>query len=480
MNKIIINDFAPLADKFASIPAEGSSEYQSAGDLLNSNARELINYATFTGQGIDLLNSNLFFAEESDNVGYISSGCSNNSGVFNPAVDIVIELAEGLYSAPGITFYFWQNYCTEVDVKWYKNSELRGSETFFPDSLEFYGDKKVEDFNKIIVSFKKTEIPYQFVKLVGIDLGKVREITDLISNVEIFTEINPDCADVPGSTCDFIAGVTEFEPQDMQELYVYGGKEEKLFGKFVIDRVPSVGKDKYSFECSDEIMKTDKPVYPQKPQSTYKISELNAEIKTASNVDIICDKYNDTEVVGFIEKDKSVRLAAAMMSFSLGCFLTGFGSKALKMIKPKNRRDKIISASQILGRAEYTPKASYTEIILNQYTEQFGEPTDTRKKVNSAKRATDSVNPLRFDKYSLVSDIDEMINRVEETGFRRNEITARIIYEDEALGDICKIETPFDGVKTGMIISMNISIGHRITATIKMIERDFSSEGDEE
>lgn len=477
MNKIIINDFAPLADKFATVPAEGSSDYQSAGDLLNSNARKLVDYASFTGQGIDLLNMNLIFAEEADNVGYISSECSNHLREFTPAVDIVIDLAEGLYSAPGITFHFWQNYCIEVAVTWYNSSELISSKTFYPDSLEYFGENKVENFNRVVVSFLKTEIPYQFVKLAGIDLGKIREITDLISNIEIFTEISPDCSDVPGSTCDFVAGVTEFKPQDMQELYVYGGKEEKLFGKFVIDRVPSVGKNKYSFECSDEIMKMNKPKYPQKAQSTYKVSELNGDIKKASNVDIIFDEYNDSEVVGFIEKDKSVRLAAAMLSFSLGCFLTGFGSKVLKMIKPKNRKHKVISSSQILGKAEYSPKAPYTEIILNQYTGEFGDPTDNRTATFAGKRATDSVNPLIFDKYSLVSNLDEMFNRVAEAGFRRNEITARIIYNDEALGDICRIETPYDGIKTGIITSMSISLGHRTTATIKMIERDFSSEG---
>lgn len=477
MNKIIINDFAPLADKFATVPAEGSSNYQSAGDLLNGNARELINYASFTGQGIDLLNTDLVLAEETDNVGYISSACSNNLRELNPAVDIVINLAEGLYSAPGITFHFWQNYCIEVTVEWYNNSDLISSKIFYPDSLEFYGDNKVENFNRIVISFSKTEIPYQFVKLAGIDLGKIREITDLISNIEIFTEISPDCSDVPGSTCDFVAVVTEFKPQDMQELYVYGGKEEKLFGKFIIDRVPSVGKNKYSFECSDEIMKMDKPKYPQKTQATYKVSELNADIKKASNVDIICDEYDDSEVVGFIEKDKSVRLASAMISFSLGCFLTGFGSKVLRLIKPKNLKHKVISSSQILGKAEYSPKAPYTEIILNQYTNEFGNPADNRNATLVGKRATDAVNPLIFDKYSLVSNIDEMLNRVVEAGFRRNEIIARIIYNDEAIGDICGIETPYDGIKTGIITSMGISIGHRITATIKMIERDFSSEG---
>lgn len=483
MNKIIINDFAPLADKYATVPADGSSPYQSAGDLLNGNARELINYASFTGSGIDLLNPELEFAESDDNIGYISAACSNASRILNPSVDIVIDISEGLYSAPGITFHFWQNFCTEVTVKWYKISEteeLISSATFYPNELTFFGNNPVEQFNRVVISFTKTEIANQFVKLAGIDLGKIREITDIISNIEIFTEINTDCADVPGAICEFVAEITDFKPQDMQELYVYGGKDEKLFGKFIVDRAPSIGKNRYSFECSDEIIKMHIPTYPQKTQSTYTVEQLNSDIKESSNVDIDCGAYKDTELTGFIEKDKSARLAAAMMSFALGCFITGFGSKVLKFIKPNNRRSKVISSSQILGRAEFTQTTPYTEIILNRYENEFNEPVDSRSATNSGRKATDTNKPLLFTKYSMFSDIDTMFEQIIESGFRRNEITARIIYKDEAPGDICMIETPYDGLKTGIIKNMAISIGHRITATVKMIERDFSSNGGEE
>lgn len=482
MNKVVINDFAPLADKNATVPASGSSPYQSAGDLLDGNARELINYASFTGTGIDLLDPTLEFGFENTNVGYVSTDFSGPTKILDPAVDICIELSGGYYSAPGITFHFWQNFCTEVYVEWHDSSTetLISSATFYPNELTFYGDNPVENFNKIVISFKKTEIPYQFVKLAGIDLGKIREITDFISNIEIFTEIDPDYRDVPGSTCDFVAKVTDFKPQDLQDLYVYGGEDEMLFGKFTINRAPGIGKNLYSFECSDDVIKMHNSQYPQKEQSTYYVYNLNDDIKASSNVDIDCEDCRRTQLTGFIEKDKNARLAAAMMSFALGSFLTGFGLKTLKFIKPKNRRNKVISSIRILGKPEYTKIAPYTEIILNQYESTFDEPVDSRSAVNQKRRASIANNPLIFNKYSLVSDIDTMFEHVLEAGYERNEITARIIYNDEATGDICRIETPYDGMKTGIIKSMAISIGHRITAEIKMIERDFSSEGSEE
>lgn len=489
MNKIVFNDFAPLADKYATIPAEGSSGYQQSTNLLDEDSRNVLNYATFEEQGINLLDNTLYFAEESDNLGYISSAVSLNSRQFSPSVDIVIDLGESFYSAPGITLHFWQNYCTEFSVRWYQNDIRLQWVTFRPSFseedkkqkiLSFYGEQAVENFNKIIISFDKSEVPNQFVKLAGIDLGRTWDITDFHSNITIFTEIDPDSADVPGSTCDFIAEITGFEPQNMQELYAYGGKDEQLFGKFIVERAPSIGKNLYSFECSDEIMKMDNPQYPQKSQSTWTANEVASEIKTASNVDIDCGAYNSTELNGFFEKDKSVRHAVAMLSFGLGCFVSGFRSKKLSLRKPKNRRNKRISSSSILGKAEYTQNAPYTELVIHEYSESFDTIVNTRGETNSIKRATDATNPLLFNQYSIMSDIDNRFAEIKEAGYFRNEINARIEYTDEAPGDILSIETAYNGWKTGIVKSMELSIGHKITATLTIVERDYAANGGEE
>ncbi len=489
MNKVVINDFAPNAEKDVvclSFNFQGDEEFK----LLDINARELINYASFTGLGIDLADPTLEFATENDNIGHVSGSCSDsqrNMTAPDGMSDILyLKLdANKQYSAPGITFHFWQNFCTEINIRWYHDktagkAELLDEKTVYPDSLTYYYENPVEGFNRINIEFLKTEIPYQFVKLAGIDLGRTREITDFVSNIDIFTEIDPDCADLPGSTCDFVAKSTEFTPQNMQALYVYGGKEEKLFGKFIIDRVPTIGKNIYSFECSDEIMKLQNSDFSQKSQGSYTVSELTEEIKEQSNIDIDCGEYADTTLTGFIEKDKTTRLAAAMISFATRTFLTGFGSRVLRFTKPRERRQKIISSSQILGKPEYMQTPQYTNITLNKYEGSFDVISDTRTANNVYQRASSANNPLTYDRYSLFTDIDSMFNQIAETGFNRDEITARILYNNESIGDICAIETPYDGIKTGIIKSMNISIGNRITATIKMIARDFSSEGSEE
>lgn len=482
MNKIIINDFAPLAHKYGKVSASGVTPCQSLGDLLNTNKRELINYASLTGQGINLLDFELEFAEENDNIGLVSSECSDELKSFKNPIYIRIGFGESegsYFTAPGITFHFWKNYCSEITVQWVRYTEY-GVEVIcekkiYPNSLDYYFENHVENFSSIRILFEKTEVPHQFVKLAGIDLGREREITDFHSNIEIFSEISPDCTDVPASTCDFVAEITDFEPQNMQELYVYGGKDEKLFGKFIIDRVPAIGKNIYSFECSDEILTMNNAPFPQKSQSDVLSQDLVAEIEENANVYIECTDNSNIQLMGFIEEKQNSRTVAAMISFATGSFLTGFGSCFLRFLKPKNRPNKIISSSQILGRAEYTTVKAYSEITVNQYKESFDEVSTYRTVKNPSRKTYEIGNQLICDRYSMMSDIDKKAQELTESGFQPNEITAKILYSDEAPGDICGIETPYNGLKTGIIKSLAISIGHRITAEVKMIERNFAS-----
>lgn len=490
MNKIIINDFAPGADRNVTVPAAGSSPYQSCGNLLNVELRDkIINYATLENRGFNLLDEKLILAEEGDYLGYISSEISTASKYLTPAVDIVLDLANGLYSAPGITLHFWQNYCTEVNISWYRDAELISSETFYPapkpnesnpNLLTSYFEYEVEYFNKVVLRFIKTENPYQFVKLAGVDLGRTREITDFHSNISIFAEIDPDCADLPASTCDFMAVVKDFKPKGMQEIYVHGGKEEKLFGKFIIDRVCSEGYKRYSFECSDEIIKMENSTVVPKEQKCWPVPALVLTLEESSNITMNIDAALTAELNGFFESNKSAREFAAMISFGSGYIISGFGRNMLTFKKLRNRRDKVISSSQILGKAKYTPVIPYTDILLVKYVDSFDTVQASLSAQNTENRASNIKNILSFDKYSLMKNIDNRFSEIIQAGFERNEITARIEYVDEEPGDICRIETPYDGIKTGVIKNIDISIGrNKITAQITMIERDFIDDGGE-
>lgn len=477
MNKIIYNDFAPLAEQNATVPAVGSSDCQSSGELLNEEKRDILNFASFEGQGINLTNSELSFAEDGDNLGFVSSAISGGSRQLSPAVELIIELAGGVYSAPGITFHFWQNYCTKVTVKWLNGSELLSEKTFNPIELDFYGENPVDGFNKVIIKFEETETAFQFVKLAGIDLGQTIEITDFYSDIEIFTEISPDCSDVPAATCDFSAEIPNFSPERAQALYVY--RDDKLFGKFIVDNVTPSGKDVFTFECSNDIMRLDGSSFPAISQGTYTAESLAQKIKNASNITVDTVSFGSTRLTGFIEADNSSRFAAAMLSFGTGCFLTGYGSKNLRLIKPTNKRHTVITSDRILGYAEYKKNSAYSKIILCSFSDDFNNMTAQIEYSNSSKKANDINGEKIYNQYSMISDLNGRLAELKESGFEFNEVNARIELENENPGDILSIETPYNGVITGIIKSMQINIGNKITAEITLIERGYAANGGE-
>ena len=226
-------------------------------------------------------------------------------------------------------------------------------------------------------------------------------------------------------------------------------------------------------------MKLEKSNCEALPQGTYSVDSIAERIYALSNLNIDRNGFEDVSVTGFLEENTN-RYAAAMLSFATGCFLTGFGEKSLTLKKPVNKRNRIISSSEILGRAEYKEKTQYSAVVLKTFSGDFETVTSTKTERNLNKKATDSIGNNLFEQYSLIADVNERFNELIESGFIKNEITARIELKDEALGDILSIETPYNGIKTGIIKSMEILLGlNKITAIITMIERDYASRGGE-
>lgn len=476
-HKIIYNDFAALADKNAVIPASGSSGYQKSENLLDEDKRSVINYATFESKGINLLDHNLYFAEESDNIGYVSTAISNSNRTLSPAVTVVIELSNGYYSAPGITFHFHQNYCTDFSVVWYKDgAEISSVSVGDCNSLDYYLSNSVSEFNKVAITFEKTETAFQFVKLSGIDLGQILEITDFFGAINVFCEISDDCSDLPGSTCDFEAQISEsFLPQSEQELILYA--DDEFIGKFTVENAERNGVNRYVFECVNDAMKLNAELSAIE-QGIYMGEEIANAITSASNVDIETGDYGQTELTGFLE-ETDARLATAMLAFGIGCFATTYKRKKLTLLKPRNRRNKVITANQILGEAKYKTNSPYSDLILKTFKNDFDTVDSELKYSNPSKRAYSSVGEKVYEEYSLVSDDESRFEEIKECGFYRNEITATIVLSDECVGDILTIETPYNGFKTGIIKSMDITFATAATAEIVIIERGYAANGGE-
>ena len=59
------------------------------------------------------------------------------------------------YSSVGISFRFDSatgGYCSALNIKWYQGSALKADQDFTPDAVEYFCQKRVESYNKLILT----------------------------------------------------------------------------------------------------------------------------------------------------------------------------------------------------------------------------------------------------------------------------------------------------------------------------------------
>ena len=470
MNKVIYKNFAPRAAENASVTNEDNA-FQHTEKF--SDERTPVNFASFESLGINLLDPDLCFATESDFSGFISSKISGNDKSFpGGGIKLVISLSGGYFSGPGITLHFYRHICPDISVAVYSGENELFSGEFHPDSLDYFCDAPAEKYNKIIITFITAEIPYQFVKLSGIDFGNTFEITEFFGAINIFEELEPDCTDLPFDTCDFEGTVPSgITPQVGQSFYVYA--KSKPFGKFTIERLTEVVDNRYIFESHDDKAILGNNPFPALARGTRTVDELLDMIFEISDISINSEDFGSVLLTGFIQQ-KNCRYTAAMMSMGGGFFISSARRTKLHLFKARNRKNAVIPADRILGKAEYIKKAPYTSISLYVHGEsKFDNETAVKHTaVDTEIMANVASNELTLDKYSLFSDPETRLNEIAAIGFERNEIEAEIILDDEEIGDILSIETE-QGLKTGILKSLDIRIqGSEVTARAVFTETE--------
>ena len=68
--------------------------------------------------------------------------------------------------------------------------------------------------------------------------------------------------------------------------------------------------------------------------------------------------------------------------------------------------------------------------------------------------------------YKLIDKAQDIKKYIQSTGY----VNAKIRLRNEKVGDLIQIETAYDGVKTGIITSMNIRFGYEDIADIEVLE----------
>lgn len=106
--------------------------------------------------------------------GLWSATQSDKSGVFAdpPVLDITFTQD---HSSSGLTLHFYsptEDWASRIKIQWFsQDGGLISTALFYPDAVDYYCAKKVENYRRIRIHFLETNRPGRYLKLAGIDYG---------------------------------------------------------------------------------------------------------------------------------------------------------------------------------------------------------------------------------------------------------------------------------------------------------------------
>ncbi len=202
--------------------------------------------------------------------GLWSYSMSGENGGFE--VPIVLTLSfQTLHESLGLTFEFnpYDNsFCNDLNIKWYQGTTLLYDLDFQPDNWRFACMQKVENYNKIIITFRGMNKPYRFLKVQNIMHGVIKEFGSTeLRTAKVLEEIDLTGLTLSVNTLDFSMfshddAFNIFNPwgiysvlQRKQQLIVArtNDKEKTHMGTFFVDEMESQTNKILSISAVDPI-----------------------------------------------------------------------------------------------------------------------------------------------------------------------------------------------------------------------------------
>lgn len=518
---------------------EGFSETDLSALVKNNKPPEFI---SFDGNGIDLNDRNKKFYESGDYAGYISSEVSDENCNLSGA-EIYISykgvVLDNLDLSQGITFSFYGDCCREMYIQ-YINSN---TETFWEENIAVNSDlfvlkpadTLVSSATALRITFTKTTLPNQFLKLSYIKFGTVTALKK-IKDINLLEEINVLSDDLPINSLEYTVVLDEpieFQDDDIMGVYSNG----KYYGTFYLDETERIAKNIYNIRASNCIRILDETEYPNYDFIQATIDHFlndQEQICALSKVPVESDEdLSNLWVYGHIPIE-SCRFAVCALAFA-GCFMVD-GSRNDRVIL-KRIPDTVSSViktadKRIIGECTFTkskpiskatlyyPQLDNSEEIkiesnapadmgydlifpdpptvvtaiggnhvvycesLNHisFISEDGGAIITALKYTLLKRYAEvsifgvaKTNELKFDGFNIIGysdgiDADSKLADIKKYIQSSGTVKAKIRLRGERVGDLIQIETAFDGMKTGIITSMDISFGYEDVADIEVLE----------
>lgn len=308
-------------------------------------------------------------------IGFVSEQISDENGNF--AEPIIFELnSNETFTSAGLSLRFDEIkniFATHINIKWYNRDVLLADEDFYPTSANYFCNKKVQFFDKIVICFYSLSVPYNSLVVNHIEYGlKVEFSPKELRSAKIIQEIDPISASVPINSFDFTIDSKkdiEFSFQTKQPIEAIFNEETKA--TTFVKNAKRKSKTIWDIQSEDYIGLMNEIPFKGGIYNNKNAVELLGEIFGVAKVPyIVLGDFEGVTVTGYIPYT-TCREALMQVAFAMGAVADTSNSDKVKIFGLSQEVSQEITRKRIRqGQStEGDTRVTAVELVAHSYNE---------------------------------------------------------------------------------------------------------------
>lgn len=320
---------------------------------------------------------------ENIEIGLWSNALSGEDGTFAAPLSLTME-ATNLYTSQGITISTGDAYPRSVNIKWYRDGTLLADEDFVPNESSYFCERRVDSYNRVVMTFGALSLPCQRLKIRGVVHGRIREFDGYsLSDVSIIQECSPISAEMAINTMDFtLRGDTDinyvFQSRQSLEIYNNSNMLGVFFVKsYTVDDSQSRSRF-YHVKSEDHFGLLDQITFAGGIFENRNAAELLSAIFSAAYVPFEMDESIAHETVSGWIPICTCREAVLQICFAIGAAADTTMSRKVRVWKPSAEIAHAFSLREIMQGQEITDRdKKLTEVRITVHGFAPGGQSET-------------------------------------------------------------------------------------------------------
>lgn len=349
--RIVFGLYDLTAKEDSNITVEDKKDFSILEELKDDIVEET-KYATLENNYFNLDGTYKLLNPDTVGIGLCSNSMSDENGNFNNSPVLEINFTNE-HSSNGITLQFSEeNYCNDLNIKFYNDNTLLEDVNFNPDSSLYFCSIIVQKYTKVVITFKKTNIPYRYIKLINLIYGqnKVFKPEDIMS-ANLLEEIDLLSSEISINTFEFSVFSKDesfniinpkglyklLQSRQMLRVFETNDNEEINMGTFYLDEWNNETESISNMKATDLIGVMDKTKFYGGMYDNVKVIDIIADIFSSAKIDSsyleIEEDLKNIQLSGYIPICTH-RQALQQVIFVLGAVADCSRSEHIKIYRP--------------------------------------------------------------------------------------------------------------------------------------------------